>query len=1254
MAITLDFDGDIQKLTAKSKTVRTSLEGIADGYELIEDASKTAINGASSGQDKLAASTRKAGSALNEQRGIIEKLEDNLKRLEKGQKKAQDIPTVKKYNAEIVKTKAALDQVRTAGVGGLQGVNKVTKTSTALFTKLKGTLASTFAPLFAVGAAVQGIRLAIGAVTEFEQSAADLSAITGASGDTLEYLKQQAVEVGVETTVSASKTIEAYKLIASAKPELLDNAEALNAVTRGAITLTESFGGDLPTVATNLTDIMNKMGAGAGETTRFVNALAAGSQQGSANVDQLAASFLAAGTDINASNISLEEGVGLVEALAEKGKKGAEAGTGLRNVISKLSATDVLPKDAVDRLEAAGVNLETLSDKNLTFADRLKALAPIQKDANALVSVFGLENKTTAQILIDNVDRVEELTAAVTDTNTAQAQAAVRTATVSGEFTKLKNTLEALVQGAGTGGFSNFLALLIRFGRNGLLFIRDRIRDLQPAFADLKNAVQPIFDLISKLIPAQRSAGEGAGNWAKAVKVMNVPLKIFIQFLNFMVTNAINGVKAFARLTNGGGRLSRLFATLKNSGGGFLNFLVQLPAFTSAGFTAITQFITETRNGIAELASDLVNTFKEAFNIRKIITEGTSDLQAAVADLFSNPFAGAGERIVNSFNEELARQKAVEVEVKLKGDGALDLPESGTPDAPVDTPAGAFSKAGEDAAKLAEKAAKDAAKLAKEKAKAELDALAEGLEKQLALEDARYKDLKERLEKFNLDTVQATQQHEVNKFTIKKKAIQDAADLDGLAGEERIAFIFEQATREIDALETSLKNSSAAGLTEDQTKQIAILRKEAAKQQLDTLTAFQNDETKKAQDHEIALIELKRESFDTEKEFTEFKEAELLRIKIKYAEKQLAIIETLKGADSTAALNLKALINDAKSALDDLSNGTTGEGFSFYKLLGLDPDDPEGGKIIEGIETAVATAVDILKQAAQAKIDAAEQDIEASDARLDVINEEIDEKTALLDKERERADGDFANKEAGVLKEIALLKNQQALEKAERDKAVAAKIKAQKQQAAIDTVTQASSLITAAAQVFQSVAGIPFIGVALGATLVAGMIGSFIAAKSKVFQNISSQKAEKGMTGEVTGNRHTDGGERFGDHIEVEAGERFGILSRAATKQHGGKYAALTDALNKGDASNIYDAVSKFTGAKTDSGALLSLESKQTKVVELKAQKENRENAELRKSNELLSALLKQSKAPSKKVEYQSDRKIVTRKSVRYIIKKAQ
>lgn len=304
---------------------------------------------------------------------------------------------------------------------------------------------------------------AVKLINEFEQSVADLQAITGASGKDLKFLKDSAIEMGKGVKGGAVAVIESYKLIASAKPELLENVKDLNAVTEAVITLSKASGMELPEAATALTDAMNQFGAPAEEAAFFVDALANGAKYGAAEIPQVTESLLKFGAVAKSSNINIKESTALIELLAEKGLKGAEAGTALRNVLLKIAAPDALPKEAQRELTKLGISMETLKDKTIPVQQRLEALKPILNDDAAAVRVFGAENVVAAKNIIGHTDRLKELTSKMGEFGTAQEQANVRSQTLQGKTDKLVSTYDSLILSLnnGKGPVSEFFSFFV-------------------------------------------------------------------------------------------------------------------------------------------------------------------------------------------------------------------------------------------------------------------------------------------------------------------------------------------------------------------------------------------------------------------------------------------------------------------------------------------------------------------------------------------------------------------------------------------------------------------------------------------------------------------------------------------------------------------------------------------------------------------------------------------------------------------------
>ena len=307
------------------------------------------------------------------------------------------------------------------GVGG--AFNKASKGANQ-FSKSLGNLAK-FAGPAALGAALVST---ISVNKQFEKSISSLAAITGASGDDLNKLSDAAKRIGQTTTLSATQASEAFQLMASAKPDLLENLDALEATTQAAVTLAEAAGLELPAAATALGESLNQFGKGAEDADRFINVLAASSQKGAALVNQVNLSLKGAGVAASQAGLTFEQTNAQIQTLAFAGLKGAEAGTKLRTVLVKLQT------QANDNFNPAvvGINeaLKNLAEANLGVTEKTK--------------LFGEEALITADIMIAGADASAELTEQLTGTNTAQEQAKTNTDNLDGALKRMNSAIEAV------------------------------------------------------------------------------------------------------------------------------------------------------------------------------------------------------------------------------------------------------------------------------------------------------------------------------------------------------------------------------------------------------------------------------------------------------------------------------------------------------------------------------------------------------------------------------------------------------------------------------------------------------------------------------------------------------------------------------------------------------------------------------------------------------------------------------------------
>lgn len=287
-------------------------------------------------------------------------------------------------------------------------------------------------------AAVTGLTLKLNQLrekrNEREDAKADVEALTGLSKDDINWLEQEAIRLsttisdsGIRIRQSATEILDAYKLVGSAKPELLSNKEALAAVTEQTLILASASGMTLKDAVDAVTLSMNQYGAEANEASRYTNVMAAGSKYGSAAVESVTKAVKSSGVAASSANVSIEQLVGTIETLAEKGIKDEIAGTGLKKFFLTLQT-------GADETNPKIVGLETALDN----------LQKKQLSAAQIKKMFGEEGYNVASVLINETEKVKYYTQAVTATSVAMEQAATKSDTAATKLAQAKNKMNEM------------------------------------------------------------------------------------------------------------------------------------------------------------------------------------------------------------------------------------------------------------------------------------------------------------------------------------------------------------------------------------------------------------------------------------------------------------------------------------------------------------------------------------------------------------------------------------------------------------------------------------------------------------------------------------------------------------------------------------------------------------------------------------------------------------------------------------------
>lgn len=452
------------------------------------------------------------------------------------------------------------------------------------------------------GSALKGAATAVAAATtaagglaaasvkvgsNFESSMSQVAATMGlttadiANGsEEFEILAQAAKDAGATTAFSASQASEALNYLALAGYDAQTAADALPAV----LNLAAAGSMDLAYASDLATDAMAALGIEASNEnlTRFGDEMAKTASKANTSVAQLGEAILTVGGTAKSLAGGTTELNAALGVLANRGIKGSEGGTALRNVILSLSA----PTDkAADAMKSLGLEVYDASGN-------MRPLNEIFKDLNAsmenmsegektqvLNEIFNKVDLKSAQALLAGCgDEFDNLADAIANSGGAmQDMADTQLDNLKGDLTILQSGLEGL----GIAAYEGMQGPL----REAVQLATSMVGDISAAFNDggltaavgaVGGALADMVTYVAGLAPQMIDAGVG------------------------LLTSLISGIQQnLPALASGA---VEIVTSLVN---GIATMLPQLA-------TTAVQLVTALANGIAAALPDLIPTAVQA------------------------------------------------------------------------------------------------------------------------------------------------------------------------------------------------------------------------------------------------------------------------------------------------------------------------------------------------------------------------------------------------------------------------------------------------------------------------------------------------------------------------------------------------------------------------------------------------------------------------------------------------------------------
>lgn len=279
-------------------------------------------------------------------------------------------------------------------------------------------VAQTISPV--TNAAKNAITDIISTTSQFDASMSNVQAITGANTKEFETLRDTAIDMGKQTKFSASEVADAMSYMGMAGWKTNDIVSG----TPGILNLAAAAGADLASTSDIVTDALTAFGKTAGDANEMANVMASTATNSNTNVHLMGETFKYVAPLCGAMGFSMQDAALAAGLMGNAGIKGSQAGTSMKNVITRLIKPT---EDSAAAMEKLGIKIDDGHGNMLSMRDILgqvrTSMGDLKVDTEAYeegLSELNKELESGNMTEEDYTKSVEELAAATLKSTDAQ------------------------------------------------------------------------------------------------------------------------------------------------------------------------------------------------------------------------------------------------------------------------------------------------------------------------------------------------------------------------------------------------------------------------------------------------------------------------------------------------------------------------------------------------------------------------------------------------------------------------------------------------------------------------------------------------------------------------------------------------------------------------------------------------------------------------------------------------------------------
>ena len=335
-------------------------------------------------------------------------------------------------------------------------------------------------------------------IAKFSQSMSTLRAVTGATGESFDSLREKAKQLGIETRFSATQAGDAMVFLARTGFD----ANQVLATIDGTLQLAQVGMLDVARAADIASNVLKGFRLNVSQMTRVVDVLARTSVETNTTVESLGDAMSFAAAAAAALGVSVEEAAAAIGVLGDAGIPASRAGAGLNLVLSKMVKFTGAAKRAIREMN---LDLTDLNVESRGLIPVLQTLADANLDLGQAIDIVGVRQAKTLLIMVESLPRLKEVNQLNEDAaGTAKNLAKIMDDNLNGALLRVKSAFEGLQIALGDAGVEGTLRAVIEKIAIGLRLMARNADTLANGLAILATVitVRLVQGAIALLLPA--------------------------------------------------------------------------------------------------------------------------------------------------------------------------------------------------------------------------------------------------------------------------------------------------------------------------------------------------------------------------------------------------------------------------------------------------------------------------------------------------------------------------------------------------------------------------------------------------------------------------------------------------------------------------------------------------------------------------------------------------------------------------------